>query len=120
MTTNTDKQTSEVGAPVAPISASAAAHPERRVTVLAVLLAIVGVGLVVTVPDSPDAMVPSSAWLLPVLAVGFAVAEFSVFRVHLPARVAGVLALGDPARALSRVPRAWSGQLPLGSSARWS
>jgi len=77
---NTDSETNGMGAPVAPIPASAPSHPERRVAVLAVLLTVAGVSLLLASPDAGDAVVPSSLWLVPVLAVAFAVAEFSIFR----------------------------------------
>ncbi len=78
--TKTDIVTSEMGAPRAPISASVPSHPERRVTVIAVVLAALGVSLVVTSSHSGEAIVASPTWMLPVLALGFAIAEFSVFR----------------------------------------
>ena len=80
MTTKDDIVTNEMGAPGAPVSASVPSHPELRVTMIAVLLAVVGVVLLITSPDSGEAAVPSPMWLLPVLAVGFVVAELSVFR----------------------------------------
>ncbi len=80
MTTKTGIEMSEMGAPEAPISALAPSHPERRVTALAVLLAVGGVSLLLTISDSGNAVVASPIWLLPVLAAGFAFAELSVFR----------------------------------------
>ena len=80
MTTRDDIVTNEMGAPVAPVSASVPSHPERRVAVIAVMLAVVGVGLLLTSPESGEAAVPSPMWLLPVLAMGFVIAELSVFR----------------------------------------
>jgi len=80
VTTNDDNVTNEMGAPGAPIFASVPSHPQLRVAGIAALLAVVGVGLLLTSPDSGEAAVPSPMWLLPVLAVGFVVAELSVFR----------------------------------------
>jgi len=79
VTTNSDSVTSEMGAPGAPVSAYTS-HPELRVTTIAVLLAIVGVGLLTASAESSEAAVPSPMWLPPVLAVGFVIAELSVFR----------------------------------------
>jgi len=77
VTTTNHIVTSEMGAPKAPISMS---HPERRVMLIAVVLAVVGVGLLVASPDAGEAVVASPMWLLPLLAAGFVVAELSVFR----------------------------------------
>ena len=84
MTSNTDTQNSDMDALEASMSASeesvGSAHPERRVTLLAFTLAVVAVSLVLTLPDVGVAQVSAPWWLLPVLTVGFALAEFSVFR----------------------------------------
>ena len=55
-------------------------HPERRVTVLAVVLVAAAISLALTLPNAGLAEVPAPWWLLPVLVAGFAVAELSVFR----------------------------------------
>ena len=74
-----DSVTSEMGVLRAPISASTA-HPELRVTMIAFVLAVVGGGLLLTSSDAREAAIPSPMWLLPMLAVGFVIAELSVFR----------------------------------------
>jgi diguanylate cyclase (GGDEF)-like protein len=56
------------------------AHPERDTVVLAVLLALGSVALLLTVPDLWESTRPSSWFVLPALAAGFALAEYSVFR----------------------------------------
>ena len=85
MTTNIDIQTSDMDAPEASMSASGerspdVGHPERRVTLVAVMLAAAAVFLVRALPNGDEALVPSPMWLLLVLTLGYAVAEFSVFR----------------------------------------
>ena len=55
-------------------------HPERRVTFVAVVLAAVAVALLVALPNGDEAVVPAPMWLLPVLTLGFVIAELSVFR----------------------------------------
>src|SRR6056297_3835933 len=69
-----------MGAPWVPISASGPSHPERRVTALAVLFAMVGAALLLTSSNSGEAVVPSPTWLLPVIVMGFMGAELSIFR----------------------------------------
>ncbi len=54
--------------------------PERRVEVLAVLLTAVAAALILTLPDVTDSTRPSPVALGVVLAAGFAVTEFSVFK----------------------------------------
>jgi diguanylate cyclase (GGDEF)-like protein len=56
------------------------AHPERDTVVLAVLLTLGSVALLLTVPDLWETTRPSSWFVLPALAAGFALAEYSVFR----------------------------------------
>ena len=54
--------------------------PERRVEVLAVLLTAVAAALILTLPDVTESTRPSPVALGVVLAAGFAVTEFSVFK----------------------------------------
>ena len=56
------------------------AHPERDTVILAVILSVAAVGLLLTVPDLGQPTRGSSWLVLPVLAAGFALAEYSVFR----------------------------------------
>jgi diguanylate cyclase (GGDEF)-like protein len=56
------------------------AHPQRDTVVLAVVLALAAVALLVTVADLGEATRPSAWFVLPALAAGFALAEYSVFR----------------------------------------
>ena len=83
MTTKIDTQTNDVDARGASTSASAqsSSHPERRVVLLGALSALLAAGLLITLPDPGRAEVPSPMWLWLVLAAGFGIAEFSVFRV---------------------------------------
>ena len=84
VTTKTDIQTSDVDALEASTSASGSSsrvrHPERRTTLLGVLLAAVAATLLLLMPDAGESQVPSPIWLVPVLMVGFVLAELSVFR----------------------------------------
>jgi diguanylate cyclase (GGDEF)-like protein len=54
--------------------------PERRVEVLAVLLVAVAAALLLTLPDLTEATRPSPPVVMVLLAVGFAVAELTVFK----------------------------------------
>jgi diguanylate cyclase (GGDEF)-like protein len=51
------------------------------VTTLAVLLVLAAGLLLLATPDNSSSVLPAPVWLLPLLAVAFALTEFSVFRV---------------------------------------
>jgi diguanylate cyclase (GGDEF)-like protein len=85
VTTNIDTRTDDMDAQAASMSASGLGshgprHPEMRVTLLAMVLAAAAIGLIVVLPNSNESIVDTTVWLFPVLAVGFALAELSVFR----------------------------------------
>ena len=55
-------------------------HPERDVVLISVVLAVLSVGLFLTVPDLGDATRPTSWALFAAIIVGYAFTEYSVFR----------------------------------------
>ena len=57
-------------------------HPERDVVLISFVLAVLSVGLFLTLPDLETATRPTSWALFAAIMVGYAFTEYSVFRFH--------------------------------------
>ena len=84
MTDTTNDEPNGVFVPARPTR-----HPEREIFVLSLLIAIGAVGLVSLIPDLFESTKPAGWWLVIVLALGFGLAERTIFHFEFAREAIG-------------------------------
>ena len=81
--------TTSDGATGVVLPSRATRHPEREIFVLSLLIALGAVGLVFSIPDRFESTEPAGWWLVIVLALGFGLAERTIFHFEFAREAIG-------------------------------